>query len=122
MAAQLYLHGILQPHVLPLMQWLPGVIFQQDKARLHTARVSEDCLCTVTTLPWPALSPDLYPIEHIWDHLRRRVGHPTSLNELKARLRQIWNEMSEDIIQNLYVSMPDRIASCIRARGGSTGC
>ncbi|GFV83272.1 hypothetical protein TNCV_1899981 [Trichonephila clavipes] len=29
--------------------------------------------------------------------------------------------MSQDIIQNLYASMPDRIASCIRARGGSTG-
>ncbi|GFY35425.1 uncharacterized protein TNCV_195181 [Trichonephila clavipes] len=30
-------------------------------------------------------------------------------------------EMSQDIIQNLYASMPDRIASCIRARGSSTG-
>ncbi|GFX15931.1 uncharacterized protein TNCV_522381 [Trichonephila clavipes] len=35
--------------------------------------------------------------------------------------KQIWNEMSQDIIQNLYASMPDGIASCIRARGGSTG-
>ncbi|GFY12624.1 hypothetical protein TNCV_2448151 [Trichonephila clavipes] len=47
----------------------------------------------------------------------RRVGHPTSLNELKERLPQIWNEMSQDIVQNFYVSMPDRITSCIRARG-----
>ncbi|GFW70067.1 transposase [Trichonephila clavipes] len=30
--------------------------------------------------------------------------------------------MSHDIIRNLYASMPDRIASCIRARWGSTGC
>ncbi|GFU08431.1 transposable element Tcb2 transposase [Trichonephila clavipes] len=59
--------------------------------------------------------------EHIWDHLGWRVGHPTSLKELEARLQQIWNEMSQDIIQNLYASMPDRIASRIRARGGSTG-
>ncbi|GFV57641.1 transposable element Tcb1 transposase [Trichonephila clavipes] len=80
----------------------------------------QDCLCTVTTLPWPARSPDVSPIEHIWDPLGRRAGQPTSLNELEARLQQIWNEMSEDI-QNLYVSMPDRIASCIRARGVSTG-
>lgn len=120
MTAQRYVHEILQPHVLPLMQRLPGAIFQQDNARPHTARVSQDCLRTVTTLPWPARSPDLSPIEHIWDHLGRRVGHPTSLNELEARLQQIWNEMSQDIIQNLYDSMPDRIASCIRARGGPT--
>ncbi|GFX73569.1 hypothetical protein TNCV_2342741 [Trichonephila clavipes] len=44
-----------------------------------------------------------------------------SLNELEARLQQIWNEMSQDITQNLYSSMLDRIASCIRARGGSIG-
>ncbi|GFV92720.1 transposable element Tcb1 transposase [Trichonephila clavipes] len=98
------------------MQRLPGAIFQQDNARTHTARVSQVYLRTVTTLPWPARSPDLTPIEHIWDHLGRSVRHPTSLNELEARLQQIWNEMSYDIIQNLYASMSDRIASCIRAR------
>ncbi|GFW31659.1 transposable element Tcb1 transposase [Trichonephila clavipes] len=90
--------------------------FQQDNARSHKARVSQDCLPTVTTLPSPARSPDLSPIEHIWDHLELRVGHPTSLDELQERLQQIWNEMSQDIIQNLYASMSDRIASCIRAR------
>ncbi|GFT36279.1 transposable element Tcb1 transposase [Trichonephila clavipes] len=112
---------ILQPHVLPLMQRLPGAIFQPDSAGPHTARLSQDCLRIVTTHPWPAKSPDLSSIEYIWDHLGWRVRHPTSLNELEARLQQIWNEMSQDIIQNLYISMPDRIASCIRARGGSTG-
>ncbi|GFX43573.1 uncharacterized protein TNCV_510221 [Trichonephila clavipes] len=50
--------------------------FQQDNARPHTARVSQDCLRTVITLPLPARSPDLSPIEHTWDHLGRRVGHP----------------------------------------------
>ncbi|GFW53969.1 transposable element Tcb2 transposase [Trichonephila clavipes] len=67
MTAQWYVHDILQSHVLPLMQRLPGAIFQQDNARPHTARVSQDCLRTVTILPWPALSPDLSAIEHIWD-------------------------------------------------------
>ncbi|GFT83019.1 transposable element Tcb1 transposase [Trichonephila clavipes] len=65
----------------------------------------------------PARSPDLSPIEHIWDHVGRQVGHPISLNELEARLQQIRNEISQDIIQNLYALIPDRIASCIRARG-----
>ncbi|GFU78467.1 transposable element Tcb1 transposase [Trichonephila clavipes] len=66
-------------------------------------RVSQDCLLTVTTLPWPLRSP-LSPIEHIWDHLGGRVGHPTTLNELEARLQQIWNEMSQDIIQNFTIT------------------
>ncbi|GFT40596.1 transposable element Tcb1 transposase [Trichonephila clavipes] len=85
-----------------------------------TAR-AQDCLFTVTTLPWSARFPDLFPIEHIWNHLGRRVGHPQSSNELEERLQQIRNEMSQDIMQNLYASMPDRIASCIYVKGGSTG-
>ncbi|GFU10749.1 transposable element Tcb1 transposase [Trichonephila clavipes] len=121
MSTQRYVHDILQPHVLSLRQRFPEAIFQQDNAQHHTARVSQDCLCTVTTLPWFAQSPDLSPIEHIWDHLVRRVGHPMSVYELEARFQQIWNEMSPDILQNLYASMPDRIASSICAREGSTG-
>ncbi|GFX69150.1 transposable element Tcb1 transposase [Trichonephila clavipes] len=100
------------------MQRLPGTIFQQNNVRSPTARVSQDGLPTVTIQPWATRSPDLSPIEHMWDHLGRQVGHPTSLNELEARLLQIWNEMSPDIILNLHASMPDRIASCIRVRGG----
>ncbi|GFW69626.1 transposable element Tcb2 transposase [Trichonephila clavipes] len=64
-AAQRYVYDILYPHVLLLMQRFPGAIFQQDNDQPHTARVSQDCLRTVTTLPWPPRSPDLSPIEHI---------------------------------------------------------
>ncbi|GFY04746.1 hypothetical protein TNCV_420001 [Trichonephila clavipes] len=45
-------------HMLTLLQRLPGAIFPQDYARPHTTRVSQDCLRTVTTLPWPDRSPD----------------------------------------------------------------
>ncbi|GFX96992.1 transposable element Tcb2 transposase [Trichonephila clavipes] len=65
------------------MQWLSGALFQQHNARPQTARVSQDYLRTVTSLPWPARSPDLSPIEHIWDYFERHVGHPTNLNELE---------------------------------------
>ncbi|GFT79347.1 hypothetical protein TNCV_3275731 [Trichonephila clavipes] len=67
------------------------------------------------------LSRYLSPIEYIWDHLRRRVRHSMSLNELEASLQQIRNQMSQDIIQILYASMPDRVASGIRTRVGSKG-
>ncbi|GFY08318.1 transposable element Tcb2 transposase [Trichonephila clavipes] len=51
MTPQRYVHDILQTHVLSLMQRLPRAIFQQDNAPLHTARMSQNCLRTVTTLP-----------------------------------------------------------------------
>ncbi|GFU51116.1 transposable element Tcb2 transposase [Trichonephila clavipes] len=53
---------------------------------LHTARVSQDCLLTVTTFPCPVRFPDFSPIEHIWEHLGRRFGNFKTLNELEARL------------------------------------
>ncbi|GFW93792.1 transposable element Tcb2 transposase [Trichonephila clavipes] len=71
MTAQWYIHDILQPHVLPLIQRLPRAIFQQDNARPHTARLSQDSLRTVTTLLWPVRSQDLSPIKYIWDPVGR---------------------------------------------------
>ncbi|GFX43888.1 transposable element Tcb2 transposase [Trichonephila clavipes] len=118
MTAQWHVHDILQPHVLPLMQRLPGAIFQQDNIQPCTARVSQDSFRTVTTLPLHARSPNLSPIEHIWDHLGRRVGNPTSLIELEARL----NERNVSKHHTELVRFTDRsIAPYIRARGGSTG-
>ncbi|GFV63773.1 transposable element Tcb2 transposase [Trichonephila clavipes] len=61
---QRYVHDILQPHVLPFMQRLPGALFQQDNARPHTARVSQDCLRTVCY--YPSL---VYPISRFVSNL-----------------------------------------------------
>ncbi|GFT42550.1 transposable element Tcb2 transposase [Trichonephila clavipes] len=51
LTAQRYVDDILQPHVGPFLNGLPGAIFQQDNARLHTARVSQDLLRHFQTLP-----------------------------------------------------------------------
>ncbi|GFU38485.1 transposable element Tcb1 transposase [Trichonephila clavipes] len=49
----------------------------QDNARPHTARVAQDFLRHFQTLPWPACSSDLSPVEHVWDQLKRQM--PSSL-------------------------------------------
>ncbi|GFT52223.1 transposable element Tcb2 transposase [Trichonephila clavipes] len=92
MTVQRYVHDILQTHGLSLMQRLPGAIFQQNNARPYTARVSQDCLRIVTTLPWPFRSPDLSPIEHIWDHLGRWAS-----NEFKRTRGKITANMEENV-------------------------
>ncbi|GFU66897.1 transposable element Tcb1 transposase [Trichonephila clavipes] len=64
---------ILQLHVGPFLNGLPGAIFQQDNARPHTARVAQDFLRHFQTLPWPAHFPNLSPVEHVWDQLKRQM-------------------------------------------------
>ncbi|GFW69523.1 transposable element Tcb2 transposase [Trichonephila clavipes] len=57
LTGQRYVDDILRPHVGPFLNGLPRAIFQQDNARPHTARVSQDFLRHFQTLPWPACSP-----------------------------------------------------------------
>ncbi|GFX40269.1 transposable element Tcb1 transposase [Trichonephila clavipes] len=65
LTGQRYVDDILRPHVGPFLNGLPGAIFQQDNVRPHTARVAQDFLRHFQTLPWPARSPDLSPVEHV---------------------------------------------------------
>ncbi|GFW29452.1 transposable element Tcb2 transposase [Trichonephila clavipes] len=54
-------------------KWSPRTIFQQDNARPHTASVAQDFLRHFQTLPWPTRSPNLTPVEHVWDQLKRQM-------------------------------------------------
>ncbi|GFY29853.1 transposable element Tc1 transposase [Trichonephila clavipes] len=73
LTGQRYVDDILRSHVEPFLNDLPGAIFQQDNARSHTARVAQDFLNHFQTLPRPARSLDLFPVEHVWDLLKRQM-------------------------------------------------
>lgn len=125
--AQRYRDSILTPLVAPMFQTHPDLrVYQQDNARPHTARISMDFLnnANIRVMPWPALSPDLAPIEHVWDELGRRVysrpNKPTTVDCLRRALTEEWNNMPQTVIQNIILSMRRRCTACINARGGHT--
>ncbi|GFY16968.1 transposable element Tcb2 transposase [Trichonephila clavipes] len=115
---QRYVDDILRLHVGPFLNGLPGAIFQQDNARPHTARVAQDFLRPFQTLPWPARSPDLSPVEHVWDQLKRHMPSCHSLQDLELAVQDMWAHLPQDNIRCLINSMPDGVAACIAAGGG----
>ncbi|GFV11578.1 transposable element Tc1 transposase [Trichonephila clavipes] len=65
-------------------KWSPRAIFQQDNTLPYTARVAQDFLRHFQTLPWPARSPDLSPVEHVWDQLKRQMPSCHSVHDLEV--------------------------------------
>ncbi|GFY10960.1 transposable element Tcb2 transposase [Trichonephila clavipes] len=72
------------------------------------------------TLPWPARSPDLSPVEHVWDQLKRQMPSCRSVHDLELAVQDLWTHLPQNNIRTLINSMPDRVAACIAAGGGPT--
>ena len=99
----------------------------QDKAPAYNARLTkaEFMRLGVTLMNWPSNSPDLNPIEALWDqlkdYLQREFGdRRLSLGEIKAGLQEAWNLVTSDRIRNLTGSMRRRCEAVIKNMGGHT--
>ncbi len=103
-----------------------AVIFQQDGARSHTAKWTQNWLAShnINTMPWPPHSPDMNIIEHVWATLKHRVKmrnpRPKNLDELWEMVEWEWYHISDEEIAHLYNSIPHRIAAVIKADGWYT--
>ena len=121
-----YVNQIVDPHMLPFIQRNPGTVLMQDNARPHTARHTIQHLATnqVQPMDWPSKSPDLNPIENVWDALdrciKRRAVQPRNLVELSQALNEEWQRFPQYKLRRLVASMRRRCQACIAARGGHT--
>ena len=92
-----YCNEILDPFVRPYAGAIgPVFILMDDNARPLRAHVTNAYLEreTVVRMDWPARSPDLNPIEHVWDMLQHAVSarpvQPRTLQELNDALVAEW--------------------------------
>ena len=75
---------------------------------------------------WPAQSPDLNPIEHLWGCLKKRrlaehENSPNGIHELCERVQVEWERIPVEECQKLIESMPRRVQAVLKAKGGYTG-
>ena len=127
LTAARYRDEILLPHVRLFRGAVgPDFLLMDDNARPHRAAVVEEFLQTedIARMDWPARSPDLNPIEHVWDMLGRRVASrqhpPITLQDLRAALQEEWTLLPQNEIDDLIRSMHRRCVACIAARGDHT--
>ena len=109
-------------------------VFMQDGSGIHTSTAVQVWLerQAFQTMVWPAYSPDMNPIEHCWAHMKRIIykNQPELISEripdarlkveILAAILEAWEEISEDFLWELCLSMERRVAALIVARGGYT--
>ncbi|GFU27612.1 transposable element Tcb2 transposase [Trichonephila clavipes] len=101
-------------------------LFMDDNTRPHRANIVHECLQPeyITRMDCRAYSPDLNPIEHVWDMLGRRIAArqppPTCLPEIRRALLHERCNFPQDQIDNLILSMPKRCKACIASSGRHT--
>ncbi|GFW39624.1 transposable element Tcb1 transposase [Trichonephila clavipes] len=93
MTGHIYRDIILEQHVrLFRGAMVAEFLFMDDNGRPERKNIADECIQSedITRMDWPAYSPDLYPIEHVWDMLGRRIAAhqppPSGLPELRMAL------------------------------------
>ncbi|GFV97065.1 transposable element Tcb2 transposase [Trichonephila clavipes] len=118
-----YCNEILLPYVR-LFRGAMGLqfLFMDDNAPCHRTVAAEQLLDSedIERMDWPARSPDLNPIEHVWDFLVRRLAArtlpPITIRELRLALQDEWAAMPQQLIDTLILSMGRRCETCLAVR------
>lgn len=116
------LETVMLPHANEKMprNWT----FMHDNDPKHTAMTVKTWLSNtnIQCIKWPAQSPDLNPIENLWEEVKRKLHGQkfSNQNALFDAVKTIWNELSIDLIHRLIESLPRRCKAVIDSKGFST--
>ena len=121
--------------IVPLVDgWLrlnPHLQFMQDGAPGHSAAYTREELSERGIQPifWPAYSPDLNPIEAVWNKMKDYIefyypdmegGKQPTYDQLREIVREAWDWISVEFLRELIDSMKERCQAVIDAEGGHT--
>ena len=115
--------------VLLIDGWLrmhPGQTLMQDGASGHRAQSTLDKLHRrgVRMMPWPPFSPDLNPIETVWnwmkDYIQTYYDERLGYDRLRQVVQEAWESITEQRLDELLAKMRERCQAVIDAKGGPT--
>lgn len=122
---------ILKNHMAPFLREMKRdkhteFIFQHDNDPKHTAKVVKNYLknTNIVMLDWPSMSPDINPIENLWNQLKDKLHEAyeraSTLDELFDLVKASWGAIDVQRLQTLIDRMPNRCAAVIKAKGWAT--
>ncbi|GFV25750.1 transposable element Tcb2 transposase [Trichonephila clavipes] len=127
LTARRYRDEILRPIVVPYAAAIGDDFILMDyNCRPHRANLVEDFLFEegIVRMELPACSPDMNPIEHVYDALGRRVADrqppPQTHQELESALLEEWDRIPQLVINSHIDSMPQRCSTLLDVRGNHT--
>jgi transposase len=114
-------------HVVPLIASYigqTGLVLMQDNAAGHGAKATLEEMARLSLRPifWPANSPDLNPIETLWDKIKDYIQKQDpeihrSYSRLRTALIEAWNSITDQEIRELIGTIHQRCLDVIDADG-----
>jgi hypothetical protein len=114
LTGQKYCDNVLAPRVVPHFDnhaLADRLMFMDDNAMPHRAWIVQHFLQqeAVQTIPWPAMSPGINPIEHVWDFIGRKINQRNpkcqNIDELRTVILQEWQQFPQERLRRLVRSM-----------------
>ena len=114
----------LNDYLLPEIEAAEGLVtFQQDNARIHKTAAVISFLEKnhINTFEWPPQSPDLSPIENIWNAMKMKLKamkpRPKTYAKMRDAMLEIWAGLTDKLREDLVLTFRDRLKKVLLSKG-----